>query len=128
MHAMCAPVAILDDEPALRRSLARLLRAAGYEAREYATGLELLEALVAERFACIILDLQMPRMSGLDVQAGTAFRRAGVPTIVISARDETALQQACMEAGALAYLAKPVDDDALLDAVQAACAMAATHG
>src|SRR5205085_1008689 len=113
-------VAVVDDEPAMRKALARLLRAAGYEAVAYASGAEFLRALSHERFGCLILDLQMPGMSGLDVQAGQAFRQAGVPAIVISAHDGVAARDACLAAGAVAYLTKPMDDGALLAAVRAA--------
>jgi FixJ family two-component response regulator len=113
-------VAVVDDEPAVRKALARLLRAAGYEAVAYASGAEFLRALAHERFGCLILDLQMPGMSGLELQAGSAFRQAGVPAIVISARDEPAARDACLAAGAFAYLIKPTDDGVLLAAVRKA--------
>lgn len=124
MDTHAVKVAVVDDEPSVRKALARLLRAAGYEALVYASGADFLDALGRERFACLILDLQMPGMSGLDVQAGPLFRQAGVPAIIISARDEREARETCMAAGAFAYLAKPVDDRELLAAVQAASAQA----
>jgi FixJ family two-component response regulator len=120
MDTRALRVAVVDDEPAVRKALTRLLRAAGYEAIGFASGAEFLRALAHERFGCLVLDLQMPGMSGLDVQAGPAFRRAAVPAIVISARDEPEARETCLAAGAFAYLAKPVDDGELLAAVQAA--------
>jgi FixJ family two-component response regulator len=113
-------VAVVDDEPAVRKAMMRLLRAAGYEAVAYASGPEFLRALAQERFACLILDLQMPGMSGLDVQSGTLFQNASLPAIIISARDEHEARETCLAAGAFAYLTKPVDDGELLAAVHAA--------
>jgi FixJ family two-component response regulator len=113
-------VAVVDDEPAVRKAVARLLRAAGYDALSYASGAEFLRALAHERFTCLILDLQMPGMSGLDVQQGAAFQAAALPAIIISARDEHEARERCLAAGAFAYLAKPVDGAELLAAVQAA--------
>jgi FixJ family two-component response regulator len=113
-------VAVVDDEPAVRKALGRLLRTVGYEPRQFAGAEEFLRALGHERFACVILDLQMPGMSGLELQAWPAFRQAGVPAIVISARDDGATRAACLAAGALAYLPKPVDDAELLAAIRKA--------
>jgi FixJ family two-component response regulator len=127
MDIPAVKVAVVDDEPAVRKALARLLRAAGYEAVPYASGAEFLHALAHERFGCLILDLQMPGMSGLDVQAGDAFLRAALPAIIISARDEPAARDACLAAGAFAYLTKPMDDGTLLAAVRAASAHGAVR-
>jgi FixJ family two-component response regulator len=113
-------VAVVDDEPAVRKALTRLLRAAGYDAKGFANGPDFLGALAHERFACLILDLQMPGMSGLEVQSGKAFQQAGLPTIIISAHDEHETRESCLAAGAFAYLSKPVDDGELLAAVAAA--------
>jgi FixJ family two-component response regulator len=114
------PVAIVDDEPAVRKAIMRLLRAAGYNARAFASGPDFLGALASERFACLILDLQMPGMSGLELQSGQAFQRAALPTIIVSAHDEHEARETCLAAGAFAYLSKPVDDGELLAAVAAA--------
>lgn len=113
-------VAVVDDEPAVRKALGRLLRTVGYEARQFAGADDFLRALANERFRCVILDLQMPGMSGLELQARPAFREARVPAIVISARDDGPTRAACLAAGALAYLAKPVDDAELLAAIRKA--------
>lgn len=98
----------------------RLLRTAGYDAKDYASADEFLLALPGERFACLVLDLQMPGMSGLELQARPALRRARVPTVVISARDDADARDRCLAAGALAYLTKPVNDAELLAAIEAA--------
>jgi FixJ family two-component response regulator len=120
-------VAVVDDEPAVRKALTRLLRAAGYEPLAYAGGADFLDALAHEHFGCLILDLQMPGMSGLDVQARPAFRQAAIPAIIISARDEREAREKCLAAGAFAYLTKPVDDGELLAAVEAASSAAHLH-
>jgi FixJ family two-component response regulator len=113
-------VAVVDDEPAVRKAFGRLLRTVGYESRQFAGAEEFLSALAHERFMCVILDLQMPGLSGLELQSRPAFRQSGVPAIVISARDDGATRAACLAAGALAYLAKPVDDAELLAAIRRA--------
>lgn len=113
-------VAVVDDEPAVRKALARLLRTAGYEPKEYAGAQAFLGALAHERFACLVLDVQMPGLSGLDLLAESAFRRARVPAVVVSARDDAQTRSSSLAAGAVAYLSKPVDDAELLAAIQAA--------
>jgi FixJ family two-component response regulator len=125
MDNRAVKVAVVDDEPAVRKALMRLLRAAGYEPLAYAGGAEFLDALAHEHFECVILDLQMPGMSGLDLQARPVFRQAAIPAIIISAGDEREARETSLAAGAFAYLAKPVDDRELLAAVQAASNRAA---
>lgn len=113
-------VAVVDDEPAVRKALSRLLRTAGYESKDYGGAEEFLRALAQERFTCLILDVQMPGMSGLELQASLASRHVRLPVIVISARDDRETRASMLAAGAVAYLTKPVDDAALFAALQAA--------
>jgi FixJ family two-component response regulator len=113
-------VAVLDDDPSIRSALVRLLKAEGMVVSPYATGDELFAALALERPDYLILDFQMPRISGLDVL--NRLRQSGVriPTIILTAHQEAACREACLNAGAVACLHKPVNAGALLWAIKRA--------
>ena len=110
-------VAIVDDEEPIRKALRRLLRAAGIDAQSYASGQEFLEAAAAQRPDCLVLDLHMPGMSGLQVLRSLKQK---LPTVIITAHDEPETREQCLAAGACAYLRKPLEDRLLLNAISAA--------
>lgn len=112
-----AVIAVVDDEAAVRKALLRLFRSSGYDARAFASGPEFLGTLPGSHYDCLVLDLHMPSMSGLDVQLDSAFLRAPVPTVVITGHDEPDTRRKCLAAGAGAYLSKPFDDNELLEVV-----------
>ncbi|NVM80018.1 FixJ family two-component response regulator [Duganella sp. SG902] len=114
-------VAIVDDEAAIRRALLRLMRAAGVPARAFASGAELLAVLPASRPCCALLDLHMPAMSGLDLQARLAALAPATGVILMSGHPTPAQQAGASRRPPLACLLKPVDERALLDAIAAAC-------
>lgn len=115
-----AVVHIVDDDASLRRALQRLLRAAGYTVITYGTSAAFLEA--APRLSgCVLLDLRMPEMNGLEVQARLSVLGVRLPVIVITGYGDIATAVRAMKAGALDFLEKPIDEDGLLAAVQAAC-------
>jgi FixJ family two-component response regulator len=116
-HAL---IAVVDDEDPVRKALKRLLCSAGFEAQTFASGAEFLDSLSLEQPDCIILDLHMARLNGFEVQARMAQSGVRVPIVVITGHDTPESRQRVMGAGACAYLRKPVDDQALLDAVTAA--------
>jgi FixJ family two-component response regulator len=116
-------VAIVDDEEPIRKALKRLLRAANLEAEAFASGPAFLDSLVTRRPDCVILDLQMPGMTGLHVLQRMKQSGVQIPTIVITAYDEPETRSLCLAAGATAYLRKPLGDRLLLDAVAAAAKM-----
>jgi FixJ family two-component response regulator len=112
-------VAIVDDDAGVRDSLAMLLRAAGHATRTFATG----EALLREpldTFACVLIDLRLPGMSGTDLQAEIVRRAASLPVIVITAHGDIASARTSLRAGAIDFLEKPIDNEELLVAVSAA--------
>src|SRR3954469_8342643 len=114
-------IALVDDDATVRRALARLLRAAGYNIAEFCSGASFLRSLVDTRPICVILDLHMPGMGGFQVQS--ELERAGhkIPIIVVTA-DFTAERVAWATAlGAASCLPKPVDAVHLLEAVRKAC-------
>ncbi len=113
-------ISVVDDEQAVRQSLRRLLRSVGLNAETFASGREFLEAVKQRRPDCVILDLHLPEMSGLEVQAELGRNHLSVPVIVITGRDEPGLSQRVLAAGAVAYLKKPFDEQVLLAAVNSA--------
>jgi FixJ family two-component response regulator len=114
-------IAVIDDEEQIRRALLRLLRAAGMDARAYASGQEFLSGWRTDPPDCIVLDLQMPDMTGLELLQCLTQLDARIPLLMITAHDEPAMKERCLAAGALAYLRKPLDDRVLIDAINSAC-------
>ena len=112
-------VAIVDDEEPVRKALKRLLRASGLEAETYASGRDFLVANAERSPDCVILDLHMPGMSGLQVLQELKAARSVLPAVVITAYDEPATREQCLAAGAAAYLRKPLDERLLLNAISA---------
>jgi FixJ family two-component response regulator len=112
-------VAIVDDEEAVRKALKRLLRASGLEAESYASGKEFLEAASVRRPDCVVLDLHMPLMGGLQVLQALRAAHTPLPAVVITAYDEPETQAQCFAAGASAYLRKPLDERVLLSTISA---------
>ena len=112
-------VAIVDDEEPVRKALKRLLRASGLEAETYASGKDFLAANALRAPDCVILDLHMPGMSGLQVLQELKAARSALPAVVITAYDEPATREQCLAAGAAAYLRKPLDERLLLNAISA---------
>lgn len=118
-------VAIVDDEEPVRKALKRLLRAAGLDAESYASGKEFLEAVVQREPDCLVLDLHMPCMSGLQVLHALKAARRLLPVVMITAHDAPDARDQCLAAGAAAYLRKPLDQHVLLGTISAAVNAAA---
>jgi FixJ family two-component response regulator len=110
-------IAIVDDEGSVRTSLHRLLSAAHLFSTTYASGREFLESLPMRLPDCLILDLQMPGLSGLEVQRQLAAEGLRVPTIIITADDDPETRERCRLAGSIAYLCKPFDGQTLLNVI-----------
>src|SRR5262245_10266568 len=115
-------IAVVDDDASVRKALVRLLETSSYDARGFPSARELLFDLADARPECMIVDLQMPSMSGLDLQHHLARTGIKIPTIVITAHDEPGSRERCMAAGAAAYLLKPIRKAALLAAIDQAIA------
>ena len=113
-------MAIVDDEEGIRKALGRLLRASGLDAESYASGQDFLDAAARRRPDCVVLDLHMPGMSGLQVLRKLKAAGLRPPIIIITAHDEAETRDQCIEAGARAYLRKPLEDRVLLNAISAA--------
>lgn len=110
-------VYIVDDDDDVRNGLARLLRSAGLEPRPYDNAERFLDEVRDTARGCILLDITMPRMSGPQVQARLNERRVGLPVITVSARDDDETRAWARGLGARMFLRKPVDAQALLDAI-----------
>jgi FixJ family two-component response regulator len=120
---MAARIAILDDDQSVRTAIGRLLKTSRLEADTFATSIELFNAMERRRPDCLVLDLQMPGMNGLDVLRFLEQSGKQLPTIVITAHDEPQARENCLSAGAAAYLRKPLDADELLKAIEDAVAL-----
>jgi FixJ family two-component response regulator len=114
-----ACIAVVDDEAPVRTALCRLLRLADYEVATYASGEDFVASLDIGRPACVLLDLHMPGLTGLDVHARLRAAKLDVPVIFITASDDAGLNQTVALTGA-ELLRKPFSNDALLAAVAAA--------
>jgi FixJ family two-component response regulator len=111
---------VVDDDEMLRESLPDLLREFGFSARAFSSGQEFLSSSYVDETRCLILDIAMPGMSGLEVQQELKRRGQAIPVIFITGqKDEDILRQAFRQ-GAVKVLYKPFSDSVLLDAVNAA--------
>ena len=113
-------IAIVDDDPSVLSALARLLRTRGLEPRTFSSGREFLSELADGLPECLIVDLQMPEMDGLELQRRLTLSGVRIPTIVITAHHEAEARERCASAGAFAFLEKPLQDISLLAAIDRA--------
>jgi FixJ family two-component response regulator len=113
-------VHVVDDDASLRTALTRLLKAAGYDVRAYASAGEFLLARSDARPACLLLDVAMPGPSGLDLQEALSGRESSLPIVFVTGHGDIPMSVRAMRAGAVDFLTKPVGRDALLKAVEAA--------
>jgi FixJ family two-component response regulator len=113
-------VAIVDDDDLMRTALQGLLKSAGLLAQTFASADEFLRSGHQHDTACLITDIRMPGMSGLELQAQLNADQCRIPTIFITAHGDAKMRMQAMRAGAVEFLAKPFDDEALLESVRAA--------
>jgi FixJ family two-component response regulator len=110
-------VYVIDDDESVRKSLARLLRSANLDAEAFSSPEEFLLRARQEENACIIADIRMPGSTGFDLEQKLTFHGIRTPVIVLSASDDAQTREHARRLGAVAFYRKPVDDQALLDAV-----------
>jgi len=115
-------IAIVDDDPGVRGSLDSLLRSVGMSSLAFSSAEALLAARDPGQLACIVTDLHMPGMTGLDLQAEIARRGWRQPLIMMTAYPTEASRSQALDAGAAAFLTKPIDPDRLLAAIERAAA------
>ena len=122
-------IAIIDDDVGVGRALARLIKANSYRVQVYHSALEFLDSLNAGTPDCLIVDLQMEEMTGLQLVHQLADMGLRIPSIFVTARDEPGMQQACEATGAVAFLLKPVMSEPLFGAIEVALKCSArSHG
>jgi two-component system, LuxR family, response regulator FixJ len=113
-------VFVVDDDSSVRRSLARLLRAAGYRTESFASGPEFLARLPHVGPACALVDVRMPEVSGFDVLSRLRAECPGLPVIFITGHGDPAMAERALASGASHLLVKPIDEPVLLAAVNEA--------
>jgi FixJ family two-component response regulator len=111
-------IVVVDDEASIGRALVRLLRSAHYRAQAFGSASEFLASLNTCVPDCVVLDLHMPVMTGLELQEALGGLERRPPVIVITAHDEPAARDRCLALGASYFLRKPVEGDALLRAIE----------
>jgi FixJ family two-component response regulator len=110
-------IAVVDDEESVRRALARMLSASQFDVEVFAAGQEFLDSLRTRLPDCVLLDYQMPGLTGRDVQHQLTVSRSRVPIIVVTAHDQPALREQCLADGAVAYVAKPLQRERLVSLI-----------
>src|SRR5216684_8323549 len=113
-------VSIVDDDVSVRRSTRRLLRSSGFRAEAYASAEEFLDSKSAAETACLILDLRMPGMNGLELQRRLSQNGHRVPIVFLSAHASEEDERSALNAGAVQFLRKPISKEALLSAIREA--------
>jgi FixJ family two-component response regulator len=116
-------IAIIDDDDAMQDSLHDLMEAAGLVARCFGSAEEFLESGLHRQAACLITDIRMPKMSGLELQARLKEEECDIPIIFITAYGDARMRIQAMREGAVEFLAKPLDHQLLLKTVRAALDM-----
>ena len=115
-----AVIAIVDDDPSVRKGLERLIRSAGWQAETFASAQEFLDRPRTEAPSCLVLDLQLPGLSGLDLQKRMAEAGLETPIVFLTGHGNIPASVKAMKAGAIEFLTKPVDEQDLLRAIQEA--------
>jgi FixJ family two-component response regulator len=113
-------VAIVDDDEPLREALGSVLKAAGYSIDTFASAEEFLNFPSRDQIACLILDVRLPGMSGIELQRRLLESGSTIPVIFITAHGDATLREVVMKAGAAGFLNKPVRSDALLKEIRSA--------
>lgn len=112
---------IVDDDPSLRKAVQRLLKSAGLDVETFASA-ECFLADYSGRSGCLLLDVQLPGLNGLELQAKLTLAGSRLPIVFITARDDARIRTQALAAGAKGFLLKPFDDQVLLSALQTALA------
>jgi len=119
-------VFVVDDDEAVRESLAVLLTSTGFKVAVYPTGDVFLDAIHPESHGCVVVDVRMPGMSGLEVQKALAVRNSTLPVIIMTGHGDLPMAVRAMKAGAYDFLEKPFEGNVLAESVR--CALASSAG
>ncbi len=120
MTSVDAAVFVVDDDPLIRDSLEQLIKSVGLKAYTFSSAQEFLEKDLPDEPGCLILDIRMPRLSGLDLQDELAQKGLTLPVIFITGHGTVPLSVRAMKAGAVDFIQKPFEDQQLLDAIHQA--------
>lgn len=115
-------VSIVDDDESLRRSVKNLLTSVGFQVETFASAEAFLESAHRADTRCVVLDLRMPGMSGLDLLMHLAATGSPIPVVILTAHSDDEARRRMLQAGAVAFLGKPFHGEALLGAVRRALA------
>jgi FixJ family two-component response regulator len=124
-------IAIVDDDESVCRAVRRLVRSLSMDGETFSSGqqfLDLVDAMPSFRPDCLVLDVQMPGMNGLEVQNRLATSGNALPVIFITAHDEVGVREKALAAGAVAFLRKPFDDNLFIKTLEAALKRCASGG
>lgn len=113
-------IAVVDDDEKFRAALQRLLRSAGFPVQSFASAEDFLKSGKQHETGCLIADIRMPGMSGLELQAKLNADHFSIPTIFISAHGDEKMRLQAMRGGAVKFFAKPFNDEILLESIRIA--------
>jgi FixJ family two-component response regulator len=113
-------ISIVDDDESVRQGIEGLVRAVGYIAQSFKSASDFLESDAARRTSCLIVDMQMPGMTGLELYRRLVASGTPVPTILVTAYPDDRIRAQAFKAGVKSYLGKPFSENELLDAMQSA--------
>lgn len=111
-------IILIDSDASVRRALARLLATAGFESECFASGEEFLEGWKDGGASCVVSDIRLPGINGIELMRQTAEAHPGLPFILLTAKEDEETRRKARLAGATAFFRKPVDSEALLDAIR----------
>jgi FixJ family two-component response regulator len=120
-------IAIVDDDEPLRQALGSVMKAAGFSARTFASAEDFLACDDCDDTACLILDVRLPGMSGIELQKQLSKTNSRLPIVFVTAHGDASLRDSLMRAGAVAFLYKPVRSDALLKEIHRALAQSSAN-
>ena len=109
---------MVDDDESVRRAMKRLISSMGLDVQTFPSGREFLDSDYRDQNACLVVDVKMPDMSGMELQKKLVAKGSKLPVIFVTAFDTNEIRGEAKKAGAAGYFRKPVDDQALLDSIQ----------
>ena len=115
-----ALISIVDDDESIREAIQSLLRSVGFRAKTFASAEQFLQSDQIENTACLILDVRMPGMSGLELQRRLMATQCRIPIVFVTAHGDEEARSRALQEGAVEFLLKPFSEEALLNAIQAA--------
>jgi FixJ family two-component response regulator len=114
-------IAVLDDDSSVRTAISRFLKTSNLEVNLYSRSIDFLNSLDHERPDCLILDIHMPNVDGIDVMRYLKASNIVFSIVIVSADDEPDKREACSKLGAMSFLRKPLDGDLLLRVIESVC-------